>query len=299
MVKTFSLALLGLLGTVAVEGQMKKQFTVDNQGNCLTVDLHLKAKTGNCIIRPSQTPELLNFYSNQELEEYAHTFSNEVRNAVCYVRLALEQGGTSRVSKKISYQVFGGGENGLPDKFWKVYLTESKPYSLDLDYGLGNANIDLSGLAIKKLKINTGSADVHVFYASGIENKVEMDTFFIKVDLGSLNVKQLNLSHSKVVVAEVGFGNIFLDFSDKPVVMPSVKGSVGAGNMIILLPDESVPVMVKINESWLCSVKLARSLKRIDENTYTNAAYARDSRKSLNFDLDVSMGKIVFKEKAN
>ena len=110
MLKTFSLALLGLLGTVAVEGQMKKQFTVDNQGNCLTVDLHLKAKTGNCIIRPSQTPELLNFYSNQELEEYAHTFSNEVRNAVCYVRLALEQGGTSRVSKKISYQVFGGGE---------------------------------------------------------------------------------------------------------------------------------------------------------------------------------------------
>ncbi|MEJ0054893.1 MAG: hypothetical protein WDN75_04140 [Bacteroidota bacterium] len=44
-----------------------------------------------------------------------------------------------------------------------------------------------------------------------------MDTFFVKVDLGSLNVKQMNLSRSKVVMAEVGFGNIFLDFSNKPM----------------------------------------------------------------------------------
>ena len=296
--KTLSLALCGLLGAGAVEGQMKKQFTVDNLENCTRVNLTLKAKTGNCIIRPTQNSELLDFYSNQELEDYAHSFSNEVKNAVCYVKLALEQESKTGVSKKISYQVLGK-ESEASDKFWKVYLTDSKPYSLELAYALGNANIDLSGLAVKRLKINTGSADVHVFYASGMENKVEMDTFFVKVDLGSLTVKQLNLSHSKVVVAEVGFGNIYLDFSNKPVVVPSVKGSVGAGNMIIILPDESVPVIVRINESWLCSIKLSRSLKKTDENTYTNAAYDNNSKNALTFDLDVSMGKIVFKDKVH
>jgi hypothetical protein len=258
----------------------------------------LKAKTGNCFVRPGQTSELLSIYSNQDLEEYAHTFSNEVKNAVCFVKLALEQEGQRGVSKKISYQVFGGEER-TSDKFWKVYLTDSKPYSLDLDYGLGNANIDLSGLSIKKLKINTGSADVNVSYATGIENKVEMDTFFVKVDLGSLNVRQLNLSRSKVVIAEVGFGNIYLDFSNKPDVMPTVQGSVGAGNMVILLPDETVPVMVRINESWLCSINLSKGLKRIGQNTYANAAYGRNPKDALSFDLDVSMGKIIFKEKAN
>ncbi len=296
MVKTLSLAFVGLTFAGAVVGQMKKQFTVDNQEACTTVDLCLKAKTGNCFIRASQTSELLSIYSNQDLEEYAHSFSNEVKGAICVVKLALEQQDQRGVSKKISYQVFGGEER-LSDKFWKVYLTDEKPYSLDLDYGLGNANVDLSGLAIKKLKINTGSADVNVAYASGVENKVEMDTFFVKVDLGSLNVKQLNLSRSKVVVAEVGFGNIFLDFSNKPEKMPTVKGSVGAGNMIILLPDESVPVIVKIKDSWLCSVNLSRNLKRIHENTYANAAYAHDPKNALTFDLDVSMGKIIFKEK--
>ena len=298
MGKTLVLAFMGLMSAGAVVGQMKKQFTVDNQESCSTIDVCLRAKTGNCFIRPGQTSELFTIYSNQNLEEYAHTFSNEVKNAICFVKLALEQEGQKGVSKKISYQVFGGEER-ISDKFWKVYLTDTKPYSLDLDYGLGNANVDLSGLAIKRLKINTGSADVNVTYASGVENKVEMDTFFVKVDLGSLNVKQLNLSRSKVVIAEVGFGNIFLDFSNKPDHAPSVKGSVGAGNMIILLPEETVPVMVKINESWLCSVKLSKNLRRISANTYANAAYSSNPKNALTFDLDVSMGKIIFKEKTN
>ena len=298
MGKTLVLAFVGLISAGAVVGQMKKQFTVDNQESCSTVDVCLRAKTGNCFIRPGQTSELFTIYSNQNLEEYAHTFSNEVKNAICFVKLALEQEGQKGVSKKISYQVFGGEER-ISDKFWKVYLTDTKPYSLNLDYGLGNANVDLSGLAIKRLKINTGSADVNVTYASGVENKVEMDTFYVKVDLGSLNVKQLNLSRSKVVIAEVGFGNIFLDFSNKPGHAPSVKGSVGAGNMIILLPEETVPVMVKINESWLCSVKLSKNLRRISANTYANAAYSSNPRNALTFDLDVSMGKIIFKEKTN
>ena len=245
MRKALALVFVGMVSAGMAVGQMKKQFTVDNQESCKTVDLRLRAKTGNCFIRPGQTAELLTIYSNQNLEEYAHTFSNEVRDAICFVKLALEHEGQKGVSKKISYQVFGGEER-ISDKFWKVYLTDTKPYSLDLDYGLGNANVDLSGLAIKKLKINTGSADVNVSYASGIENKVEMDTFYVKVDLGSLNVKQINLSRSKVVIAEVGFGNIFLDFSNKPEVPPVVKGSVGAGNMMILLPDESVPAMFDI-----------------------------------------------------
>lgn len=293
-----SLAIVGLLGTGAVVGQMKKQFAVDNQETCQTVDLCLKAKTGNCYIRSGQTTELLTIYSNQDLEEYAHTFSNEVKDAICFVKLALEQEGQRGVSKKISHQVFGGDEK-LSDKFWKVYLTNDKPYSLDLDYGLGNANVDLSGLSIKRLKIKTGSADVNVGYTSGVENKVEMDTFSVKVDLGSLNVKQLNLSRSKVVVAEVGFGNIYLDFSNKPAIMPSVTGSVGAGNMVILLPEETVPVIVTINESWLCSVNLSRSLKRIGEHSFANAAYGRNPKNALTFDLDVSMGKIIFKERNN
>lgn len=183
-----------------------------------------------------------------------------------------------------------------------MYLSNSKPYLLELDYAMGNAHVDLSGLAIRKLKINTGSADVNVNYTS-LENQVDMDTFSVKVDLGSLNVKNLNLSRTKYMVADVGFGNMMLDFSNTPFVTNTVKGSVGAGNLVIVLPADQVPVLVKVRDSWLCSVNVPEGFTKLSENTFANKAYNRNksskdkqSLKSLFFDLDVSMGNIIFKD---
>lgn len=291
------LALIGSSAAFGVSGQIKKQFSVEKNQPCDRVELKLSAKTGNCFIRPSQNEDVLNIYSNQDPEEYTHSFSNEVKGNTCAVNLSLEQDGQRGVSQKISYQVFGSDERPT-DKFWKVYLSETTPYSLDLDYGLGNANIDLSGMAVDKLKIHTGSADVNISYSTGVENKIDMDTFFVKVDMGSLHAQQLNLARSKVVVADVGFGNMFLDFSNKPAISNHVIGSVGAGNLIIQLPSEEVPVLVTINDSWLCSLSISHSLKKIGQNKFANAAYSKDtkSKNALVFDLDVSMGKIVFRE---
>ena len=296
MWKTVLLIFVGELTDLESFGQVKKQFTVEKNELCNKVELCLKAKTGNCFIRPSQSNELLNIYSNQDLEEYSHSFSNEVKGKTCMVKLSLEQESQRGVGRKISYHVFGSDEKPN-DKFWKVYLAEDMPYSLDLDYGLGNANVDLAGLSISKLKIKTGSADVSVTYSSDTKNKVDMDTFYIKVDMGSLTARQLNLTRSKLVLADVGFGNMLLDFSDKPSMGHRIKGTVGAGNLIIYLPENEVPVIVKITDSWLCSVSLSHGLKKIGDNTFTNAAYRKNPKDALSFDLDVSMGKIVFKDK--
>ncbi|HEX6891685.1 MAG TPA: hypothetical protein VF141_13340, partial [Chryseolinea sp.] len=199
-------------------------------------------------------------------------------------------------SQTISTRFFGASEKESSDKLWKMYLTDGKPYFLEFNYGVGNANIDLSGLAVKNLKISTGSADVNVGYYSALENQIDMDSFFVKVDLGSVNVKNLNLSRARFVMADVGFGNMTLDFSNKPLVSNKIKGSVGAGNLTIILPKNDTPVLVKIQDSWLCSVKVPSSLKKVAENTFANAAYSKNAKNALVFDLDVSMGNIVFQE---
>jgi len=115
--------------------------------------------------------------------------------------------------------------------------------------------------------------------------------------MGSVSVRQINLARSHVVVAEVGFGNILLDFSDRPLISNLIKGSVGAGNLVVTLPDDDVPVLIKINDSWLCSVNVSKSLKKIGQNTFANVAYQNHPKNSLTFDLEVAMGKIIFKDK--
>ena len=280
-------------------GQLKKQFTVEDMAACENIRLCVKANSGNCFIKPSQNTEILNVFSNQTESSYAHNFRKEVKGKTCEVLLNLEEIQSDGLSQTISTRFFGASDKPVGDKLWKMYLTDAKPYFLELNYGVGNANIDLSGLAIKKLKINTGSADVNVGYYSKLENQIDMDTFYVRVDLGSVNVKNLNMSRTKFMMADVGFGNMTLDFRNKPLVSNKIKGSVGAGNLTILLPNSETPVMVKIKDSWLCSVKMPHNFKKISANVFANAAYTKEAKNSLTFDLDVSMGNIIFKEDVN
>jgi len=277
-------------------GQLKKQFTVEDVPSCENIRLSLKANSGNCFIKPSQNTEILNVFSNQTETSYAHNFRKEVKGKTCEVLLNLEEDQAEGISQTISTRFFGASDKPVGDKLWKMYLTDTKPYFLELHYGIGNANIDLSGLAIKNLKVNTGSADVNVGYYSSLENQIDMDTFFVKVDLGSVNVKNLNMSRTRNMIADVGFGNMTLDFRSKPLVSNKIKGSVGAGNLTILLPSNDTPMLVKIKDSWLCSVRITEQFKKVSENVFANAAYTKDAKNSLMFDLDVSMGNIIFKQ---
>lgn len=295
MRRKFLLTWCGIALVFVAHGQIKKQFSVEDAPNCENVKLVLKANSGNCYIKPSESPELLNVFSNQSETAYSHNFSKEVSGKTCNVSLSLEGAQSAGISHTLSSRFFGGTETPASDKIWKMYLTEAKPYNLELDYGVGRANVDLSGLSIKKLKINTASADVIVGYFSALGNQMEMDTFFIKVDVGSVNVKNLDLARARNLHADVGFGSMTLDYTNKPVVGSRIKGSVGAGNLIILLPSEDTPILVKIKDSWLCSVEMPAGMKKISDTTFANAAYSRDSRNSLVFDLDVSLGNIIFK----
>ena len=286
----FGIAIVGM-----AFGQMKRQFTVENSRACEKVDLHLRANTGDCYIKAGHNSELLNVFSNQDQTSYSHQYRKDIVNNTCQIYLNFENTNAQGIGQTISTRMFGQDEP-VDNKIWKMYLSDSKPYNLELDYGVGNAHVDLSGLAIKKLKINTGSADVSIGYSS-LENKVEMDTLSVKVDLGSLHVENLNLSKTRYTSADVGFGNMTLDFSaNPPLVTNRIEGSVGAGNLIIILPSNQTPILVKINDSWLCSVRIPEGMKKIRANTFANAAYHEDAENALLFNLDVSMGNIIFKE---
>jgi len=290
-------AFMGVLLTGVAEGQIRKQFAVENTAACESIKLQVKANSGNCFVKPSNNSDILNVFSNQSEQAFAHNFVRTINGKVCEVFLTLEEQHNEGLGQTISSRVFSVSETAATtgQKFWKMYLTDEKPYALELNYGLGNANVDLSGLAISKLKITSGSADVNVSYPSGMENQIEMDTFYVKVDLGSVNVKNLGLAKTKYLMADVGFGNMTLDFTEKPVVSNFIKGSVGAGNLVIILPKNGTPVSVKIHDSWLCSVKLPASLKKGPDNTFATENYTKDSKEALTFDLDVSMGNIIFK----
>ena len=287
---------IGVIYSTYSYSQVKKQFSVEDNEGVRTVDLDFQVNSGSCFIKSGKSSELLNVYSDQDYNNYGHSFQKNIKAQKCEIKLALEDHKSESLSQSISYRMFGRSEEEK-EKVWKLHLSESKVYDLDLNYGIGNANIDLTGLAVNNLKVNTGSADVNIGYAENLSNRTSMDTFYVKVDLGSAQVKKLNHSKAKHVIADIGFGNLTLDFSDRAEISSNIRGSVGAGNLMIILPKEGTPVKVSIKDSWLCRVKLGKSFTRLSNNTYVNGSYSENASNLLSFDLDVSMGSIVFKEK--
>src|SRR6187200_792007 len=91
-------------------GQIKKQFTVEDSPSCKDIKLQLKANSGNCYIKPSQNPEILNVFSNQTETDYSHTFRKEIKGKTCEVYLNLEEDHSQGLSQTISSHFFGAAE---------------------------------------------------------------------------------------------------------------------------------------------------------------------------------------------
>jgi len=202
-----------LLGTTQGMAQIKKQFSVEGDENVEQINLNFGVNNGICSIKAGDGDEAVTIYSNQDYDDYNHSFNKTTERRVLSINLDLEDKNNKGFTQSISRSVFGRGGNEPASNYWRVYLNREKEYNLDLRYGIGQANIDLSGISVKKLKVQTGSAEVNVGYFSEIANAVEMDTFMVKVDMGSIAVKQLNSARSKYVQADVGFGDLLLDMT--------------------------------------------------------------------------------------
>lgn len=284
-----------LLGVSATDAQIRRQFSVEGNDNVEEIHLNFGVNSGICSIKAGDGDEAVTVYSNKDYEEYNHSFSKSIEGESCYVNLSLKDKDARGLGQSISRSMFGNSRE-VSSSLWRVYLNRDQVYHLDLNYGLGKADIDLSGVAVRNLKIHTGSADINVGYFSDVSNAVAMDTFYVKVDMGSIAVKQLNLAKSGFFKADVGFGDLLLDLSGENHHKGTIHSSVGAGNLFILLPDEKTPMIIKVHDSWLCQVKLSNNFQKVGENTFVNQAYDENAENLLSFYLDVSMGNIVFKE---
>ena len=288
--------LLGLVCVGAsVVAQTQKHFKVEGDRSYKVITLNYSASSGVCYMGPGESAEPLSVHSSKDIEDFNYSFDKNSRNGNMAINLKLEEKNTQSFSQSISSRVFE--DNNDEENVWKVFLSEEIPYRLDLNYGIGEAFIDLSGLSIETLKVHTGSANVNIGYLTSFSNPIEMKEMFVKVDLGNVNVRQLYNAKAELIIAEVGFGNMLLDLAEPPTVASHVKASVGAGTLEVLIPKSDCPIIIHVKSSMLCDVKLTKSFDEVRKNVFVNAEYDESADNILRFDVDVALGNIVFKEK--
>jgi len=265
----------------------QQPISVSTNNDYDNVKVALNATDGHCHIGPgtNSNPVHIEKPANPLIEERINGRTKEIN-------IRLSETTETTFGSVISKKLFSTQQ--VDDQGWKVYLSAAKPLDLNLAYAVGDTHLDLSGLSIERLKLNTGSANVFVNYKNGRGNTSIMDTMLINVDMGSLETKNLHLANSRIILADVGFGSVLLDFEDAASFTTSVDASVGAGKLEIMLPSSQIPVKININNSPLCRVKIPANFTRISDhefvsnNNLSNAGY-------INFNVDVAVGHVIFR----
>jgi len=278
---------------MCVYAQLDKFYTIKNTAEFDTVEFYLKATATNCLLEySSEINNPLTIYGSPDLEKINPSFSSKIKDRTCFSKLKLDEYSSSGFGDSFSMAVSG---NSKENDFWKVNLSDQKIYKLNLIYGFGNADVDLTGTSINKLKIKSGSADIVVGYDDGNHNPIEMDTFFVKADFGSIVAKSMELARAKNVITKIGFGNVLLDYDQGNNENCHVQASVGAGNLEVLLPKDDTPVIIRIKDSPLCAIKLEDEFEEVEKNVYVNIDYSASAENLLSFDIDVALGMVRFK----
>lgn len=289
------LAVSALLVTFSSKAQENRHFHVPSLPAQECVRLTLNAASVNCRMSSSHKSDAVSVYGQLGNKMTSPVEDQGLVDKVHVVNLDFENAVSHDFRTSISEHMFNRLSPESPHRSpWRVYLSTGTSYELHLDYGMGHSTVDLSGLSVEKIKINTGSAAVKVGYTTSVPNQVAMDTFYTQVDLGVLELDRLNLSRARQVVADVGFGKLMMRFTEAGDYKSDIAASVGAGTLKILLEDATLPIIVRVNDSPLCRVKMIKSFREIRQNTFISENYSEDAEGLLSFDIDVSMGFVEF-----
>ncbi len=198
---------------------------------------------------------------------------------------------SDNLGKSITSKLFSDNSNF--DHTWDLGLGSNFLYDLDFNLGVGKAEFDLSQIPVSQLKIKSASSDVKVYYGANIPNQVEMDTLLVTLNMGTVEVQKANFANAKIVIIEVSYGKIDLNYSDGLASSCQVIAAVSGGSIHLKLPPESNPVKIRMVKNPLCRTVFPKYLRSIDKETYVTKGYKPSDPKLLELILDVGVGSVT------
>src|SRR5690606_22716354 len=208
-VKSLIVVVLACCSVTAGYAQEKKHYHLSQHGKEKKIHLTVNASSVLCKINSTYNFNPVNIYGYPKNATFNPVKYDQVQGKVRNIEIDFGEDPAKGVSSSLSSKVFYSARSSSESP-WHMYLSRDAVFDLNLKYGMGQAAVDLSDMAVEKLKISTGSADVSVRYHEGLPNKTQMDTLHATVDLGTLQIDNLNLSNAREVIADVGFGNLLM-----------------------------------------------------------------------------------------
>jgi len=206
-----------------------------------------------------------------------------------------------RKSGKVGYLTIESGDkrkdydedrDKMSDENWELLFTPKVPTHFDIEIGLVDAEIDLSGLKVIGFEISGGLSDIQLVFNE--PNKEEIDEMSIEIGLGEFTGRKLANANFHQLKLENGLGEVSLDLSGEwriPEVELNLE--VGLGSARVEIP-EAIGIEVYKGDNFLSSVDLDRSIQKVRKGVYRTPNWD-DAKCRVSIDAEVGLGSIKVK----
>ncbi len=165
-------------------------------------------------------------------------------------------------------------------------LSAEVPLDIQLDFGAGRAELDLTGLPLRELEVNTGASE-SVLYIDEV-NPEQMVSASISVGAADLKVRGLGNLNAEEVEVRAGLGSVVLELDGEWPRDGFLSVEMGLGALEIRVP-ESLGVRIRHRKSILSSIDAERMVK--DGNVYRSINWDSAER-HVEIDISTALGSI-------
>jgi len=169
----------------------------------------------------------------------------------------------------------------------EFYFPPQIKTDLFLDFGVGDAEIDLTNMAITKLNINCGLSDVEIEINE--RNKVICKSVSIENGLGDLEVEGLGNLAAEEIDINIGLGSADIDLSGEKIYDTDIDVYVGLGSLDMVLP-KNANIEIFVDDSFLSSVDIY-GLKQKKDKYWVSPNWDSDNP-TISMDVNVGMGSV-------
>lgn len=125
----------------------------------------------------------------------------------------------------------------------RVLLSDAVPMDLRLELGATRARVDVGGLSLGSLRVETGAADAVLDFSA--PNKRQMRVLDLQLGAASFVITNLGNANVERIRVQGGVGSVDLDFGSTVAQDVEIDGDVALGKMALHLPDD-VGIRVEI-----------------------------------------------------
>jgi hypothetical protein len=164
------------------------------------------------------------------------------------------------------------------------------PTDMVLNLGVGRSRLDLSGMTLTNLSVNSMFSDVTITYTA--PNKVEMKQMDIHAARAKVSVKNIEFARAELVSIRNDMGDtrviIGSDYQSHGTIF--IQSAMGGCTLVI---DEAQPAKIILKSGIFTNKDISGAFSEIGDNIYANEAFLKGHDQFFTIICNVDMGRIA------